>query len=469
MNRLPLLAAAVLAVGSLAAKAPEYRQVEARENAQKPEWKSYEAKTVDRLPGFNCRKSDPRQSVYGGWMVDRQEATGFFRTQKIGDRWWLIDPEGWPYIHKAVAVFTTGGSDRQKKALGEKFGTPAAWAADQQEMLRRYGFNGLGAWSDVNTVRESEHPMPYTVIVNPMGMYRGQHRRHFGGKYKQAGWQGYRFDLAMVFDPGFDAVIDRAIAPIAKYRDDKYLLGYFTDNELPWVNDALDRHLTLLAHDEDAYIAVRKWYDERKGVKDAPAGEITDADRKAFQAFYFDTYMRKVTEALRKYDSNHLYLGCRFNQWNYELVNDEMFKTAGKYMDILSINHYQKWEPDAQAVQNWGAWSGKPFFVTEFYTKGEDSELPNTTGAGWNVRTQAERGYFYQNFVLKLIESKVCVGWHWFTYQDNDPENPNTDPSNRDSNKGMVTWDFQYYSPLLDNMEELNGNVYQLTRFYDAQ
>lgn len=78
-----------------------------------------------------------------------------------------------------------------------------------------------------------------------------------------------------------------AIAPIAKYRDDKYLLGYFTDNELPWVNDALDRHLTLLAHDEDAYIAVRKWYDERKGVKDAPAGEITDADRKAFQAFYF--------------------------------------------------------------------------------------------------------------------------------------------------------------------------------------
>ena len=279
LNRLTLLAAAVLAAGSLAAKAPEYRRVEARENAQKPEWKSYEAKTVDRLPGFNCRKSDPKQSVYGGWMVDRQEATGFFRTQKIGGRWWLIDPEGWPFIHKAVAVFTTGGSDRQKKALEEKFGTRAAWAADQQEMLRRYGFNGLGAWSDVKTVRESERPMPYTVIVSPMGMYRSQHRRHFGGKYKQAGWQGYRFDLAMVFDPGFDVVIDRAVSPVAEYRDDKYLLGYFTDNELPWVNDALDRHLTLLAHDEDAYIAVRKWYDERKGVKDAPAAEITDADR----------------------------------------------------------------------------------------------------------------------------------------------------------------------------------------------
>ena len=469
MNRLTLLAAAVLAAGSLAAKSPEDRRVEARENAQKPEWKSYEAKTVDRLPGFNCRKSDPKQSVYGGWMVDRQEATGFFRTQKIGDRWWLIDPEGWPFIHKAVAVFTTGGSDRQKKALEEKFGTRAAWAADQQEMLRRYGFNGLGAWSDVKTVRESERPMPYTVIVSPMGMYRSQHRRHFGGKYKQAGWQGYRFDLAMVFDPGFDAVIDRAVAPIAKYRDDKYLLGYFTDNEIPWKDYALDRCLEKWPETHINHRKAQEWLDLRKGKTGAKLSEATDADRRAFIAYCLDIYLEKVTAAIKKYDPNHLYLGCRFNQWNYELVNDEIFKTAGKYMDIVSINHDQKWEPDAQAVQNWGAWSGKPFFVTEFYTKGEDSELPNNTGAGWNVRTQAERGYFYQNFALKLIESKVCVGWHWFTYQDNDPENENTDPSNRDSNKGMVTWDFQYYTPLLDNMEALNGNVYQLTRFYDAQ
>ena len=469
LNRLTLLAAAVLAAGSLAAKAPEYRRVEARENAQKPEWKSYEAKTVDRLPGFNCRKSDPKQSVYGGWMVDRQEATGFFRTQKIGGRWWLIDPEGWPFIHKAVAVFTTGGSDRQKKALEEKFGTRAAWAADQQEMLRRYGFNGLGAWSDVKTVRESEHPMPYTVIVSPMGMYRSQHRRHFGGKYKQAGWQGYRFDLAMVFDPGFDAVIDRAVSPIAEYRDDKYLLGYFTDNELPWVNDALDRHLTLLAHDEDAYIAVRKWYDERKGVKDAPAAEITDADRKAFQTFYFDTYMRKVTEALRKYDPNHLYLGCRFNQHHQEMASPEIFAVAGRYMDVISINHYRLWEPDAAWMANWEKWSGKPFIITEFYTKGEDSGLPNNTGAGWNVRTQADRGWFYQNFVTELLRSGNCVGWHWFTYMDNDPQNLKTDPSNRDSNKGVVAWNFEPYTVLLDEMKQLNDCTYRLIRHLDAE
>ena len=459
---------ALLAAGSLRAAAPEYRQVRSRENAQKTEWRSYTTRTLDRLPGFSLRKTDPRQDEFGGWMVARQQATGFFRTQKIGDRWWMIDPEGYPYIAKGIAVFSMGGSDRQRKALDEKFGTPAAWASAGQEMLRSYGFNSLGAWSAVDVVRQTEHPMPYTVIVSPMGMYHGQHRRHFGGKYREAGWQGYRFDLAMVFDPGFDAVIDKAVSRIAEYRDDKYLVGYFTDNELPWVNDALDRHLTLLAHDEDAYIAVRKWFDERKG-RDAKVSEITDADRRAFMAFYFETYMRKVTAALRKYDPNHLYLGCRFNQHKQEMASPEIFAVAGKYMDVISINHYRLWEPRAEWMDNWEKWSGKPFLITEFYTKGEDSLLPNNTGAGWNVPTQADRGWFYQNFVTELLRSGNCVGWHWFTYMDNDPQNLKTDPSNRDSNKGVVNWAFEPYTELLDAMKQLNDRTYRLIGYLDAE
>jgi len=47
--------------------------------------------------------------------------------------------------------------------------------------------------------------------------------------------------------------------------------------------------------------------------------------------------MKKVTAAIRKYDPNHLYLGCRFNQESEELQNSEMFKVAGQYMDIISI------------------------------------------------------------------------------------------------------------------------------------
>lgn len=442
-----------------------YHQVKARANAESNNWGTYTAKTIDRLPGFQY-SNDPEVNSYGSWKVNKTIASGFFRVEKKGDRWWIIDPEGYPFIHKGVAVFRPGNSDNQLAALKSKYGTNDNWAQQETQLMKANGFNGMGAWSDVDGVRLIAEPLVYTVIVNPMGSYKSDHIKKFGGKYEMAGWQGYRFDLAMVFDPEFDAYVEKAIAPIAKYANDKSLLGYFTDNELPWKNDALDRHLQYLGKEESGYIAAKKWLDERKG-KDASLADINDADRLAFTGFYLETYLKKVTTAIRKFDPNHLYLGCRFNQEKEELQNPEMFKVLGKYADIISINHYRKWEPVQSIMANWTNWSGRPFIITEWYTKGEDSGLPNKTGAGWNVLTQADRGYFYQNFTIELLKSKACVGWHWFTYQDNDPLNLKTDPSNRDSNKGIVNSNFEPYKPLMENMKMLNDHVYELIRFLD--
>lgn len=57
--------------------------------------------------------------------------------------------------------------------------------------------------------------------------------------------------------------------------------------------------------------------------------------------------------------------------------------------------------------------------------------MPNHTGAGWLVHAQDDRGLFYENFVLALLASRSCVGWHWFKYQDNDPDDPHAEASNR--------------------------------------
>jgi hypothetical protein len=118
-------------------------------------------------------------------------------------------------------------------------------------------------------------------------------------------------------------------------------------------------------------------------------------------------------------------------------------------------------------MQSWGRQSGKPFLITEWYTKGEDSGLANTGGAGWIVRTQRDRGRFYQNFTLSLLESKVCVGWDWFKYADNDPTDMTADPSNRDANKGIVNVYYQPYQPLLDAMKQINDRAYTLANFFN--
>ena len=143
-------------------------------------------------------------------------------------------------------------------------------------------------------------------------------------------------------------------------------------------------------------------------------------------------------------------------------------KVAGKYSDIISINYYGAWTPSEERMKQWGEWTGKPFIITEFYTKGVDTGFPNLSGAGWQVKTQYDRGKAYQNFCLGLLESKNCVGWHWFKYQDNDPDNKNPSAgSNNDSNKGMVDNFYGYYAPLVNKMQQLNINRYRLIEYFD--
>jgi hypothetical protein len=425
---------------------------------------AYYAKTVGGLAGF-VSQPEPELSIYGGWKIGQQKATGFFRTEKIADRWWIIDPAGYPYIDRSVVNLGTGGSARQQQALAKRFGDKESWIQQTSQLLRDNGFTGAGCWSEADLIRSQKNPLVYTVNIAPMQTLHDQHRQRVG-KYRNAGWQGYENDLVLVFDPEFEKIADQTAKQLARYKDDPFLLGYFTDNELPWKNDALIRHLIYLPQTDPGYLAAKQWLDARKG-RAATVADVTAEDQDAFNAFYFDRYMAIVTSAIRRYDTNHMYLGCRFNQETEELRSQAIFEVAGKYMDVVSINHYRKWEPDQKILANWGEWSSRPFFITEWYIKGEDSGLPNKTGAGWLVPSQKDRGLFYQNFCLELLQSPSCVGWQWFKYQDNDPENLNTDPSNRDSNKGIVSPVYEPYNDLLSQMKALNQQVYHLIRYFD--
>jgi hypothetical protein len=134
---------------------------------------------------------------------------------------------------------------------------------------------------------------------------------------------------------------------------------------------------------------------------------------------------------------------------------------------VIAVNLYGQWSPSQEMLRQWEAWSERPVIITEWYAKGDDSGMENLTGAGWTVATQQERGWFYQNFTLALLESQVCVGWHWFKYKDNDPRDRTTDPSNRNSNKGIVTAAYEPWRPLLDAMQQLNGSAYALAEWFD--
>ncbi len=429
------------------------------------EWRYYDTRTLAALPDFHAAAETPRLDQYGGVVGTGADATGFFHARKIGERWWLIDPLGHRFLHIGVCSVAPGKSDMDREAMKKRFDSDEDWARNANALLREHGFNGTGAWSAADPLRACDKPPVYTQTWSFMGSF-GRAKKLVR---QESGHLGYAGKCIPVFHPEFERFCDEYAHRLADKRADPYLLGHFSDNELPLGNDMLDQSLKLDVNNPDlrpGYEAARAWLTQRQGPSAGLAG-LTDTDRGAFLEYACERYFRITTEAIRRYDPNHLCLGPRL--YGGALRKPEVFRAAGKHLDVIAVNYYGAWTPDRQLMAMWTRESGKPFLITEWYAKGMDSGLPNNSGAGWTVKTQEDRGRFYQNFTLALLESPDCVGWHWFKYRDNNPLDLSTDPSNRDSNKGLVNWQFEPYTPLLQAMMEVNTNAYRLVDYFDAR
>ena len=149
-------------------------------------------------------------------------------------------------------------------------------------------------------------------------------------------------------------------------------------------------------------------------------------------------------------------------------------RVSGYWCDVITFNYYGAWEADFELVANQAKWAGKPIVITEWYAKGmdvweKDNRMTNESGAGWTVKDQNARGQYYQNYALSLLECKGCVGFDWFLYWDNDPDNLAADLSNRNSNKGIIDNNGDEYIDLTKYMDELNNQKYSLINFFDAR
>ncbi len=413
-------------------------------------WTKFKAYTVNKLPGF-IPVNKTRFNKYGSNLQLKSKATGFFHTKKINGRWWIVDPNGYANINVAVNAVRQGASIRNKEMLRKKYGSVTNWINQTHHDLINLGFDGVACWSETKSIqlsnKESGSPLSYTLIWNFYSRYN--HTKKTNKKI----W-------FTVFDPEFEAFVNFKAKGLTKTKDDPDLLGHFSDNELYFGLKILDGYLSIKDKKDLNYQAAIKFLKKNKFKKD----NITDSVRNLFLGVVANKYYKVVSSAIKKYDPNHMYLGSRLH-WKFK-NNEEIFRAAGKYADIISINFYGKWEPSDKEFTRWQTWSDKPIIITEFYTKGKDTGMANNSGAGWIVKTQKDRGIYYENFCLKLLQQKNCVGWNWFKYMDNDPTDLTSDPSNRDSNKGIVNNNYDQYSPLTKRMKLLNLNRYRLINYF---
>ena len=442
----------------------------------KAEFNEYKTRTYGALTDMS-EYVDVNEKVrfnrYGGIMDEalRQTPTGFFHTKKIDGRWWVIDPLGYPCYIRALSgvVYSYQGSPQQKAATLKQYETTEKWAlATTRHLMNDLYFNACASPSD-----------EIKTVINGLAWQSGVafgslYGEHIGVNNSNGGYTTFSENNTMpIFDPEFVTFCDEiASARIAPSATESRFLGWTLGNELPMNVDMIHSYMTISpAKSVNYYSYACTWYwlTRMTGKENPTRADVTDELAQLFRGFVWDRYYNVTCSAVRKYDPNHMIIGSRF----LTIVKDApwVLRFSAEYLDCITVNWYGQWEPEAMDIYSFAVNADVPFMVTEFYAKAEENEgnLANKDGAGFFVKTQQDRGDFYQSFTLRLLEAKNCIGWHWFQYADNDPTGKTTDASSRDANKGIVSNTHKEYTDLTDDMAEINKNVYSIIKYFDAK
>ncbi len=219
-----------------------------------------------------------------------------------------------------------------------------------------------------------------------------------------------------------------------KWKEDKWLIGYFLRNEpgfgfiadIAVANEVLHNpEMTycrrgLISFLTKRYKIIEKmnmtwdadfssFSDMEKPIDDCMgAYPASEADLREFSRFLVREYCRIPSEACRAVDPNHMNLGMRWAKMN----NKDML-AGWEYFDVFSFNCYSI-DPDMDFILSAGI--DRPLFIGEYHCGALDKGLPATGLKG--VKDQTERGVMWRMFVEKTAANPCGVGAHWFQYQD---------------------------------------------------
>ena len=425
---------------------------------------------------------------YGGDLSVRLHATGRFRTQRVGGRWWLVTPEGHPYWFAGIAnADPTGTADRNghyayADTVAQKYGSVANWADAQLVRFRDWGINGLGGWGDVSSL---EGRVPYTRVL---------------------GLGGWRTDY---WSPSWATGARRSIAATAaEVRNDPWFIGYFTDNEMSWALDirtfqtSFDIYLAMPASAPGKQELLRFLRERYHGSIDAvradfpaltattweqlaqpvepirfteePGGQATQGE---WSGRIMAQYFSVVGPALRQADPRHLNLGVRFIA---QLTSPQVLREASRWVDVLSVNYYEPNEqwgglqdyaaaryplvPTAGMLREFSGGGAKPLLISEYGYRAADSGLPNTWPPAMPVlATQAERGAAVADYGTCALGNPSMVGTVFFEMTD-EPAAGRFD--GEDSNWGLVGEDDEPYPEVTRELRTLHDAAYARLRGY---
>ena len=391
----------------------------------------------------------PGLTRWGGSASLTFAATGWFRTQHDGRRWWLVDPDGGAFWSAGVdcvgpgeAALVTGNEAlcawlppqehwhgpgmfswavaNLVRAFGE--GWKAGWTNLTRRALVGMGFNTVGNWSDGEFARGSG--LPY---VWPLAGFPTTETTVFR-------------DFPDVFAPEYQTNAEAFAQQLTDFQGDKNLIGYFLRNEPLWAfgafrlaeemlkqdparaphcRRALVEHLRPRYANIHPHAFLANWGGIIARLEDLETVVLTDETMPAeiargwlseFSRKMIDAYVRIPSEACRAVDPHHLNLGMR---WAWIATDDLL--AGSDACDVFSLNTYD-FGVDPDVVRKAAGASGRPVLIGEFHFGATDRGLPASGLKG--VHTQADRGRAYQYFVEQAAALPDVIGTHYFQWND---------------------------------------------------
>ena len=430
-------------------------------------------------------------SRYGGYKAKPFKASGYFRTHHDGQRWWLVDPEGYAFLSVGVDVmrpdaqgpvagmedlfqWLPGREDAQFKDayagaqlsfhtvnLIRAFGPQwrRRWETMTAGLTRQWRFNTIANWSDRPFIKNAG--LPY--VLNLSG-------------FPTTGKKLFR-DFPDVFDPAYREGARQFARQLEEVKTDPLLIGYFLSNEPHWAFGEHNLAFEMLGTADPSFTKkelvgfVKKQYKGDLNAFNAAwklslpgfealettvlrqASQLTPqsgADLNAFSNVMVDAYVKTVCDEVKAVDPNHLNLGLR-----YAYISSDLCYRAGAYFDVFSINGYSSPLPPntAEVARR----SGKPVLIGEFHFGATDRGLPATGIQG--AADQTQRGVAYRHYVEGGLARPEVVGLHYFQWNDQ-PVLGRYDGENY--NIGLVDVCNQPYPELTEAVRLTNERLYEV-------
>jgi len=445
------------------------------------------------------------RNKFGGWSSGPQlESTGWFRTEKVKDKWWMVDPEGrlfWTTGINCMATTSgiTGIEGREQyfedlpmgKDPRVQFYDKGLWSSHgfykdkvpfkayqfhQSNLFEKYGENWLQEYRENIHSRLKSWGFNTIGFVSDEGATKMQLTPYVGSIWirdtpRIEGSNGYWGKFHDVFDPGFRLAVRNSMESQKKGAGDPYCLGYFVDNELSWgdtgslAEATLQSQATQPAKIEFVEDLKRKYseiddlnqawesnhssWEKLLSSRDVPTSIKAKEDLSDFYSKVALTYFRTIKEELNRIAPNQMYIGCRFAWSN----NDITLKAAAQYCDVVSFNKYE------YSVETLSMPDGvdKPIMIGEFHFGSLDrGSLHLGVKAAKN---QEHRGELYQNYIEGALTNPQIVGAHWFQYID---EATSGREDGENYNVGFVSITDTPYSELIDSARKVTYPLYTI-------